>query len=602
MTILQEQLVGKDPTLITFNEITGEHRYNRYGLWIVIDFIALLVTTLLRFLFLASDIYTLVQIYVLSNWDDYHSISYVPILVYRIIFTVCIGLYIIFLIFSIATGIHIFHKNYVISSYLHAVAREFNSLRSYERFCIYENITTKSLHDWLALLIYQSLHYDMFLWLLSDTPRQVLNGATIAYSISNSFQSSNIGAIIREIAQTNKREAILLSFMTFSFVVWVFFSMKYLILILSAICIVPSIKRRTHLSYSQGCKSIVAASVMKMYEKEERKKRKSMMHKRKIPSVIKDDSMADITFGQDDSSKTSFAYEKNPFSDVNGFPKPPSYQLSNFSSQSNKSFGSAAAGSDANLNSNNISSSSVSTDYFRDSRSRGPLHTQTMPNPPTGNHPGAQSGIRKGSMPLGLEMYSQNEGVNATGENSVMSQPPIMSLNAYQRAQMNSAISLQQPQVAAKFNGSTVSFSDANENDSMKYYPERSQLQNPQIHAESSQSHSSGDIYLLAQERQAPQQQRTMQGKPYSGSHNHSKGRIATSGQRTQGERARGRRDSPGDSGAYSQNPSPYGRRGIAHTHEGYMKPQIGQKQTDNNLESQLYKSRGLDKAFTSNF
>lgn len=163
---------------------------------------------------------------------------------------------------------------------------------------------------------------------------------------------------------------------------------------------------------------------------------------------------------------------------------------------------------------------------------------------------------------------------------------------------MNSAISLQQPQVAAKFNGSTVSFSDADENDSMKYYPERSQLQNPQIHAESSQSHSSGDIYLLAQARQVPQQQRTMQGKPYSGSHNYSKGRTATSGQRTHGERARSRRNSPGDSGAYSQNPSPYGRRGIA----GYMKPQIGQKQTDNNEESQLYKSRGLDKAFTSNF
>ncbi len=580
MTILQEQLVGKDPTLITFNEITGEHRYNRYGLWIMIDYISILVSTVLRFLLLASDIYTLVQMYGLSDWNSYHAISYVPILVYRIVFTVCIGMYILFLIFSIATGIHIFRKNYVISSYLHAVARELNSLRSYERFCIYENITTKSLRDWLALLLYHSLHYDIFLWIFSDTPRQVLNGATIAYSISNSFQSSNIGAIILRIAQTNKEEAILLSFMTFSFVVWVVFSFKNLILIISAMCIVPSIKRSTHLSYSQGCKSIVAASVVKMYEREEIKKRKSMMYKRKIPSVIKDDSMADITFAQNNSSKTSFAYEKNPFSDVNDFPKLPSYQLTSISLSKNSSR-SAPTNSNTTLNTKNKFAASSTTKFFRSDPRKGPLHTNTMPNLSTENILGVQPGIRNASIPIGLERYSKNVELSDTRENSLTSQPPIMSLNAYQRAQMNSAVSLQQPQVATKFSGSTISFSDANENDSLNYCGQREQSET--FHGGAGNS-SSNDISRLIQERQMSQQIRRNQ--PSNSSHYR--------------ETARDTGNPSGENGTHTQNTSLYGSQGITDKYDEYSKPQMARHQTKNSEESQLYKSRGLDKAFTS--
>lgn len=317
MTILQDQLGGKDPTQVTFADITGEHRYKRCGFWLVMDYFVMLITIVLRICFLGSDIYTLIAIYALNNWDEYHSMSYVPILVYRIVFTVCIGLSMIFLLFGLITGIRIFNQGYVIKSYVHTLARELNSLQSFERFCIYEDIDTKCALDWFALTIYKSLHYSIFMWLFADTPRQMLNGATIANSISNSFTSSNVIAIIRNIGQTNKKEAVLLSFMTFSFVVWLCFTAKYILIILSSICVVPMIKNRSGMSFSKTCKSLVAQSVMEMYEKEEKKKRKSMMRKRRYPSIIKDNSVADLNYSRDEKS--------DPFSDDAKYPYTENY-------------------------------------------------------------------------------------------------------------------------------------------------------------------------------------------------------------------------------------------------------------------------------------
>lgn len=398
----------------------------------------MLIATVLRFLFLASDIYTLVQIYALKNWDNYHAISYVPILVYRIVFTVCIGLYMVFLIFSIGTGIHIYRNHYIISSYLHSVAREINSISSYEHFCIYEQITTKSLHDWMALVLYQSLHYDFYLWLFSDTPRQVLNGATVAYTISNSFKSSNIGNIIRDIANTNKREAVLISFMTFSFTVWVLFSIKYVLLLLSAPCVIPTIKRRTGMSFSKGCKQIVADSVMAMYEKAEKKKRMSMRRKRKIPSVIKDDSMAELDVIREKSTNSDVDTRGNPFNDSY---QPPSYPLRTLNS-SNQGY--PPSRSNGSTTQTTIASQPVST----------PANLSFVPQRPDFNS------SRAATMPNmnfeSSEMPSQQQPNNGIG-----AQPPIMTLSAHQRAQMNSAISLQRPQVAYRTTGSSTSLTNS---------------------------------------------------------------------------------------------------------------------------------------------
>ncbi|KAG7803225.1 hypothetical protein KL944_001178 [Ogataea haglerorum] len=228
---------------ITFEDLGEEHDYRVFTIWTLVSYLIMLTEICLSFGFLASDIYTLVQIYALNDWDTYHAISYVPLLAYRIIFTTCIGISMAWL--------------------------------SYERFCIYEKSTTKSFFDWFSLTAYRSYYFSIYLWLFADTPRQILNGATIAYSMSNSFTSSDIGAIVKTIAQANKREAVLLSFMTFSFIVWVIFTVKYVCVIIGSFYVVSEIHSRHRTTFGKYCRRLVADSVIELYEKHEKELRKN---------------------------------------------------------------------------------------------------------------------------------------------------------------------------------------------------------------------------------------------------------------------------------------------------------------------------------------
>ncbi|KAG7891474.1 hypothetical protein KL936_001417 [Ogataea polymorpha] len=260
---------------ITFEDLAEEHDYRVFNFWTLVSYLIMLTEICLSFGFLASDIYTLVQIYALNDWDSYHAISYVPLLAYRIIFTACIGISMTWLIANWWYGIHIYRTNSIVRSHLNDVARQINSLKSYERFCIYERSTTKSFFDWFSLTTYRSYYFSIYLWLLADTPRQILNGATVAYSISNSFTSSEIVNVVVAIAQTNKREAVLLSFMTFSFIVWVIFTAKYICVIIGSFFVVSKVHSRHKTTFRKYCRRLVADSVIELYEKHEEELRRN---------------------------------------------------------------------------------------------------------------------------------------------------------------------------------------------------------------------------------------------------------------------------------------------------------------------------------------
>ncbi|OBA16592.1 uncharacterized protein OGAPODRAFT_93567 [Ogataea polymorpha] len=260
---------------ITFEDLAEEHDYRVFNFWTLVSYLIMLTEICLSFGFLASDIYTLVQIYALNDWDSYHAISYVPLLAYRIIFTACIGISMTWLIANWWYGIHIYRTNNIVRSHLNDVARQINSLKSYERFCIYERSTTKSFFDWFSLTTYRSYYFSIYLWLLADTPRQILNGATVAYSISNSFTSSEIVNVVVAIAQTNKREAVLLSFMTFSFIVWVIFTAKYICVIIGSFFVVSKVHSRHKTTFRKYCRRLVADSVIELYEKHEEELRRN---------------------------------------------------------------------------------------------------------------------------------------------------------------------------------------------------------------------------------------------------------------------------------------------------------------------------------------
>ncbi|GMG48362.1 unnamed protein product [Ambrosiozyma monospora] len=302
-TLLLNQQKNKDPANITFDDITGEHNYKKYTFMSIFRYISMLVSIVFQIGFLVSDVYTLIQIYALGHWGDNYAIKYVPIRVYQIVFTICIGISLLYMVITYIMGTVIAGRYMIVSSYLNNIAKQIHSLRSYERFCIFSRISSGSFHNWVALTIYGSYHYDIICWLLADTPRQLLNGTTIAYSITNSFSSINIVVIIKAIYVTDEKEAILLSFMTFSFIVWCFFTLKHIIVIFTSMCFIPSCKSKSGKSFQDYCYLIVANSVMEMYDKEEKKMTNMMKRKRKVPSFIKKD--------ESDIYSTSFEMENS---------------------------------------------------------------------------------------------------------------------------------------------------------------------------------------------------------------------------------------------------------------------------------------------------
>lgn len=309
---------------ITFDNIAGELSYRNCGFFTVISYLMMLTGVILQFLFLASDVYTLVQIYALQNWEDFHTITYIPLLAYKIIFTTCIGISFLYFIFFWILGVFIEKKNKIVGTYLHSGARTIDSLKSYERFCIFENIQTKNIHDWFCLTIYTAYHYDIISWILADTPRQCLNGATIAYSVSNRFTSGDIGSVISSIAATNKEEAVLLSFMMFSFVIWLCFTFRNVIIIISSICVISISKRRSKMKFDEHCADLVAQSVLKLYASKAKIQEEDFSKRRKVPSFLKRDTVIMDLEKEIDQRENSFltsddytadSFDKsNPFS------------------------------------------------------------------------------------------------------------------------------------------------------------------------------------------------------------------------------------------------------------------------------------------------
>lgn len=279
-----------EPEKITFNNITGEHNYRKCSFLNVLSYISMLLGLSFQLLFLASDIYTLIQIYALHNWSDFHTITYIPILAYKIIFTTCIGISFLYVIFFWVLGVFIERENKVVKTYLHTGARMIDSLKSYERFCIFEEIQTKNFHDWMCLTIYSEYHYDIISWILADTPRQILNGATIAYSVSNRFTSGDIASIISSIAANHKEEAVLLSFMMFSFIVWLCFTVKNVIVIISSICVISATKRRSQMKFGKYCADLVAESVANLYSAKAQLQEEDFSKRRKVPSFLKNEN------------------------------------------------------------------------------------------------------------------------------------------------------------------------------------------------------------------------------------------------------------------------------------------------------------------------
>lgn len=191
----------------------------------------------LKFLLLASDIYTCIKLLAFNSWSNNIIQPYLPFRISKWLFSSCILVSIVLLIWEFIRGIRIYRTRNVSLTYVNNFSRTLYSMCDYSKFCVYFKITPKGKFQKVAFFAFFELK-DCLRLLLADTPRQVINGLTLwSVLITVNNENSNIahghlesfhGLItkIKTIAKTSEEEAIILSFMLFSFMIWAIFISK----------------------------------------------------------------------------------------------------------------------------------------------------------------------------------------------------------------------------------------------------------------------------------------------------------------------------------------------------------------------------------------
>ncbi|AQZ16962.1 YJR054W and PRM6 (YML047C) [Zygosaccharomyces parabailii] len=215
--------------------------------WTVLNCIILVWgLTILKVLLFASDIYTCIKLLAFNSWSNNIVQPYLPFRISKWLFSGCILASVVLLIWELICGIRIYRTRNISLTYVNNFSRTAYSISDYSKYCVYFKITPKGQFQKVAFFTFFELK-DCLRLLFADTPRQVINGLTLwsvlitvdseNSSIGDGHLESFMGVIskIKTIAQTNHEEAVLLSFMLFSFVIWAIFITKLAVAMLMAV-------------------------------------------------------------------------------------------------------------------------------------------------------------------------------------------------------------------------------------------------------------------------------------------------------------------------------------------------------------------------------
>ncbi|CAI4035438.1 hypothetical protein SMKI_13G0860 [Saccharomyces mikatae IFO 1815] len=207
----------------------------------------------------SSDIYTCVKLLAFNTWSN-NIIQ--PFLAFRIskwLFSGCILCSSLILIVELIIGLKVFKKKEITPNYMNGVSRLMNCLFNFRKYQIFELIVLKDEKKFGKWLFFSYFEISGCLkLLLGDSPRQIINGLTlwsVLLTVSNETSSKanstqNLGNLdnlngiinkIKHIAKTNYEESVILSFMLFSFIIWVILISK---LILSIVIFIVFIHPR----------------------------------------------------------------------------------------------------------------------------------------------------------------------------------------------------------------------------------------------------------------------------------------------------------------------------------------------------------------------
>lgn len=146
------------------------------------------------------------------------------------------------------------------------MARRYNSMADYSKFCLYNKLTPKGFFQKASFFVFFELK-DCLGFLLTDTPRQVINGLTLwsvlitvgqDSDLSRLDSISGIGSRVKTIAKTNHQEAVILSLMLFSFALWVVFMAKFILALLVSVYVYYRLIKEQHYS---GLKDMICSVI-----------------------------------------------------------------------------------------------------------------------------------------------------------------------------------------------------------------------------------------------------------------------------------------------------------------------------------------------------
>ncbi|SCU86570.1 LAFA_0E01662g1_1 [Lachancea sp. 'fantastica'] len=193
-----------------------------------------LFLTGLKIALFVSDVYTCIKLLAFNTWSNNIIQPYIPFRISKWLFSGCILASVVLILWEVANGIRIYRTRNISLTYVNNFSRGVYSLSQYNKFCVYDRIAPQGAFQKVAFFTFFELK-DCLRLLVTDTPRQVINGLTL-WSVLVSRTHDNLGQLeningllakIKTIAQTNREEAVLLSFMLFSFVIWAFFMSKF---------------------------------------------------------------------------------------------------------------------------------------------------------------------------------------------------------------------------------------------------------------------------------------------------------------------------------------------------------------------------------------
>lgn len=233
---------------LCFSDIDVQLFYKR-DYYTIVKYICLLYgQSVLKFMVLISDMYSCVKLLAFNTWSNNIIQPCIPFKITKWLFSACILLSIVFISIEIVLGMRILmntrRRDVISQMYLNNFSRITTSLVAYKKFCIYDHIEPSNMWEKLGVWAYFELKGAPKL-IAADSPRQLINGLTLwSILISKSGKikndSLNLGGIfhrIKLIAVQNHEEAVFLSFMTFSCIVWSWFIFKFCMLMVAAIVI-----------------------------------------------------------------------------------------------------------------------------------------------------------------------------------------------------------------------------------------------------------------------------------------------------------------------------------------------------------------------------